>query len=58
MGQHRRFPGGFLLIAAVLIIPSVLYGFVSAAESADECATVIKEGRQSEYTKNTGKKCE
>lgn len=38
MGQHRRFPASFLLVIAVLAIPSVLYGFVSAAERADECA--------------------
>ena len=34
--QHRRFPGSFLLVAALLAIPSLLYGFVSAAEKADK----------------------
>lgn len=40
--QHRRFPGSFLLVAAVLAIPSLLYGFMSAAEKADKCAEIAK----------------
>mgnify|MGYP001766791979 CR=1 FL=1 len=42
--QHRRFPGSFLLVVAVLAIPSLLYGFVSAAELADKCAEITKSG--------------
>lgn len=43
MGQHRRFPGSFLIVFALLAIPSVLYGFVSAAERADECEAAAKD---------------
>lgn len=42
MGQHRRFPGGFLLVAAVLALPTILYGLVNAAEKADKCAEIVK----------------
>ena len=42
MGQHRRFPGGFLLVEAVLALPTLLYGFLSAAEKADKCAEIAK----------------
>lgn len=38
--QHQRFPGSFLLIAALLSIPTILYGFVRAAEHADHCMEV------------------
>ena len=58
MGQHRRFPGGFLLVVAVLAIPSLLYGFVAAAERADECVSVAKTGNQVDHHKKTNLKCE
>ena len=58
MGQHRRFPGGFLLVVAVLAIPSLLYGFVTAAERADECVAVAKAGNHAEHHKQTSLKCE
>lgn len=43
MGRHRRFPASFLLVVAVLAIPSLLYGFMRSAEHADECAAISKE---------------
>lgn len=41
MGQ-QRFPASFLLIAAILAIPSMLIGIVHAANNADTCAAIIK----------------
>lgn len=58
MGQHQRFPGGFLIVIAVLVIPSALYGLVNTAEKSDECAVVIKKGMNEEHAKRTGLKCE
>ncbi len=40
--QHRRLPASFLIIACILGIPSLLYGLVTAAEHADQCAAVAK----------------
>lgn len=58
MGQHRRFPGSFLLVAAVLAIPSLLYAFVTAAENADKCAAIAKgDARHADHTK-ASLKCE
>jgi hypothetical protein len=57
MGQHRRFPGSFLLVLAVLAVPSVLYGFVSAAANADDCAAKAKAPHSQEHAK-TNLKCE
>ena len=57
MGQHRRFPGGFLLVAAVLALPTLLYGFVSAAEKADKCAEIAKTADQAASAKSK-LKCE
>ena len=57
MGQHRRFPANFLLVIAILAIPSLLYGFVSAAERADECAAITKSGIKTEQAKGQ-LKCE
>ncbi|WP_126448199.1 hypothetical protein [Sulfuricystis multivorans] len=59
--QHRRFPGSFLLIAAILAIPSLLYGFVSAAEKADKCAEIKSGATHTEQAKEQAKaklKCE
>lgn len=56
MGQHRRFPGGFLLVAAVLALPTVLYGLVSAAEKADKCAEIAKSSDPAKSKSNL--KCE
>ncbi len=59
MGQHRRFPGSFLLIAAVLAIPSLLYSFVHAANAADECATLKASAKDGQVvTTSQGLKCE
>ena len=57
MGQHRRFPGSFLLVLAVLAIPSLLYGFVSVAANADECAAKLK-GPKNQTHAQTKLKCE
>lgn len=57
MGQHRRFPGSFLLVLAVLAVPSVLYGFVSAAANADDCAAKAKAPHSQAHVK-TNLKCE
>lgn len=57
MGQHRRFPGGFLLVAAVLALPTLLYGLVSAAEKADKCAEIAKAADQAASVKSK-LKCE
>lgn len=57
MGQHRRFPANFLLLIAILAIPSLLYGFVSAAERADECAALAKSAVKIEQAKGQ-LKCE
>jgi hypothetical protein len=56
--QHRRFPGSFLLVAAVLAIPSLLYGFVSAAEKADKCAEIAKSGSPQADQAKVNLKCE
>lgn len=56
MGQHRRFPGSFLLVIAVLAIPSALYGLLTAAEHADECAAISRSITDTARTK--GLKCE
>lgn len=56
--QHRRFPGSFLLVAAVLAIPSLLYGFVSAAEKADKCAEIAKSGTPHTDQAKANLKCE
>lgn len=59
MGQHRRFPGSFLLIAAVLAIPSLLYSFVHAANAADECAALKASAKDGQYVVTSqGLKCE
>ena len=42
MGQHRRFPASFLLVAAILAVPSMLVGIVHAAANADTCAAISK----------------
>lgn len=57
MGQHRRFPGGFLLVAALLALPTLLYGLVSAAEKADKCAEIAKSAEQAANSKSN-LKCE
>jgi hypothetical protein len=56
MGQHRRFPGSFLLIIAVLAIPSALWAIVSVAENADACASMSKSVM--DKVKAKGLKCE
>lgn len=56
MGQHRRFPGGFLVLAVVLALPTLLYGFVSAAEHADKCAEIVK--FKDKASSDKGIKCE
>lgn len=39
MSQHKRFPGSFLLIAAILSIPTMIYTIAHAVEKADaHCA--------------------
>lgn len=58
MAHHRRFPGGFLVLIAVLTVPSVLYGLVSAAENADKCESVTKHPKLAEQLKQQGLKCE
>jgi predicted LPLAT superfamily acyltransferase len=42
MGQHRRFPASFLLIAAILAIPAIVLSFLRAAEHADLCEARAK----------------
>ncbi len=39
MSQHCRFPGGFLIVAAILSIPTMLYSIAYAVQKADtRCA--------------------
>lgn len=57
MGQHSRFPGGFLLVAALLALPTLLYGFVTSAEKADKCAEFVKTGDRATIAKSE-LKCE
>jgi hypothetical protein len=42
MGQHRRFPASFLLIALILVIPTIFFGLLRAAERADQCDAQAK----------------
>lgn len=56
MGQHRRFPASFFIVLALLAIPSLLYGFVRAAERADECAAIAKHGKT--HATTTKHRCE
>lgn len=58
MGQHRRFPASFFIVLALLAIPSLLYGFVRAAERADECAAVTKAAGTNSQTAKAKFKCE
>lgn len=37
---HRKFPLSFILLAAILAIPTILYSFVRMAEMADECHSI------------------
>ncbi len=58
MGQHRRFPASFLIVLALLAIPSVLFGLVNAAENADHCAAAAQGQEQPAAVTAKGLKCE
>jgi len=36
MSQHSRFPGSWLLIAAILAIPSMIYSIAHSVQKADD----------------------
>ena len=44
-------------VAALLALPTLLYGFVSAAEKADKCAEIAKSAEQAASSKSN-LKCE
>ena len=37
VGQHRRFPGGLVILMIVLILPGLVLAFINSAANADEC---------------------
>ena len=45
------------MVAALLALPTLLYGFVSAAEKADKCAEIAKSAEHAPSSKSN-LKCE